>query len=124
MKLYINLVKTLESLKRKRFADALGTPEDFVMESEVAEHSSLGAQANWLAKESPNYRPLGVKKAKEELVNKKTREQVAHAQAPTSLEVGDQLVWMLKFCKTPMHKNFLESTLMPQWTLWHVSTTP
>ena len=39
-------METLESLKRKRFADALNAHEDFVLKSRVAEHLSLGTQAN------------------------------------------------------------------------------
>lgn len=49
------------------------------MESEVAEYTLHGKQANQQANTSPNHRPPSAKKAKDELANERTREQRAHA---------------------------------------------
>lgn len=111
--LYNDLVKTPKSFERKRFTNVLGALEESAMESEVMEHSSLGAQETHLANEPPNYRPLGVKKTKEEMVNGKTKEQVERAQALTLLEILQTThTRRPKKFKTLPHNNFLESTLM------------
>jgi hypothetical protein len=87
------VVKIPKLLKKKSFTDALGGQEDLAMESYVAEPTLRNKLPNWQPSTSPTHRPPSAKKAKNDLANKRSREQVTHAQARALLMMA-QTTWM------------------------------
>lgn len=57
-------------------------------ENEVAEPTLHGEHVYWQVTTPPTHQPPGAKKAKDELTNRRTREQVARVQAQASLEMA------------------------------------